>query len=508
MINVNNISTRYKTHSTWAGTFKCRPERYFQPSNVSEIKLIVEQAKLYDKTIMVTGAGHSPSDITMTRDWLVNLDKFNRVISVDEHSSGAFTDVTVEAGMRIFELNEILKQKGLALQNLGSISDQSIAGIISTGTHGSTAFHGLVSQQVVDLTLLVASGDLIKCSPQKNLELFRAGLLSLGKLGIITHVTVRAIPAYNLEAIEEIIPFDTFLNLWPDIWTSSEYVRFWWYPYSKQVVYWRANKTTRKAGQKPQLSYIDKIIYEACLWFAVHFTPSLTAPIERWAFNKQYKDTPSFGNGTALVYESANGHNMDCLFSQFVNEWALPLTDGIRVLKELEQIINHGAETNDFYVHAPFEIRASNCTYTGSIQDIESIPEIKNPKGPICGNSLRPLLDPSPILPHAQGDDVTQHNISLYLNATMYRPFGFNCTVDKWYAVFEEVMLSAGGRPHWGKNFVGKATNATGEVGLKHIIEKWYGANLTLFKNLRKECDPTGVFLSGTEWARRNGIVD
>ena len=57
----------------------------------------------------------------------------------------------MEAGTRIFELNEYLKRNNLAIQNLGSISDQSIAGLISTGTHGSTQYHGLVSQQVVSV---------------------------------------------------------------------------------------------------------------------------------------------------------------------------------------------------------------------------------------------------------------------------------------------------------------------------------------------------------------------
>jgi L-gulonolactone oxidase len=56
--------------------------------------------------------------------------------------------VTVEAGIRVYKLNEILWEKGLALSNLGSISEQSIAGAVSTATHGSGVNFGNISSQV------------------------------------------------------------------------------------------------------------------------------------------------------------------------------------------------------------------------------------------------------------------------------------------------------------------------------------------------------------------------
>ena len=161
-------------HSTWAGTFLCKPQAIFQPRNENEIKELINQARINGKTIMTVGSGHSPSDLTMTKEWLCNLDKFNQVLkeepyygptsTTDDTPEVKFVDLTVEAGTRVFELNEYLKKHDLAIQNLGSISDQSVAGLISTGTHGSTQYHGLVSQQVVSITFLNSAGESITCS--------------------------------------------------------------------------------------------------------------------------------------------------------------------------------------------------------------------------------------------------------------------------------------------------------------------------------------------------------
>ena len=77
---LEKITVVGKPHRTWAGTFFCKPERYLQPENIDQIKTIVNEARRQKKTIMLTGSGHSPSHLTMTNEWLVNLDKFNKPV--------------------------------------------------------------------------------------------------------------------------------------------------------------------------------------------------------------------------------------------------------------------------------------------------------------------------------------------------------------------------------------------------------------------------------------------
>lgn len=513
-----------KPHKTWAGTFFCKPERYIQPTTIEEIQAVVREAHRQKRTIMLTGSGHSPSHMTMTTEWLVNLDKFNRPVEFKPDPSGKFTDVTLEAGIHIYEINGLMAAHGLAVQNLGSISEQSVAGIISTGTHGSSAFHGLVSQQIVDLTLVVASGELVKCSPQEKPDLFRAASLSLGKIGLIAYATLRTVPAYTIHSKQEVIAFDRFVEeLWPTFWTSSEYLRVWWFPYTNRCILWRANKSTKPLSAPRESWYgtpIGRFFYQSLLWIAVKICPSVTPWIETFVFDKQYglKETYAIeGAASEAVQGSVEGLNMDCLFSQFVDEWNLPLVNGPKVLYQLRDKILEAAKTKEFYVHAPIEVRCSNLTSSGSTEPID--PEkykstLDGQCGAIPGNNLSPWLNPAPNRPYAPGikGHVTNENLTLYINATMYRPFGWNSPVEKWFRFFEDTVYAAGGKHHWAKNFLGNRVVTTktkdGEMrGLEPQMEEWFGKNLSEWKRIREEYDPDGVFMSGRNWAEINGLV-
>ena len=540
-------------HSTWAGTFLCKPQAIFQPRNVEEIQELIKQARLHKKTIMTVGSGHSPSDLTMTKEWLCNLDKFNHVLLeqpyyapksiTDKTPEIKFVDLTVESGIRIFELNEYLKRNNLAIQNLGSISDQSIAGLISTGTHGSTQYHGLISQQVVSVKFLNSIGELITCSSIDKPEYFRAILLSLGKIGIITHITLRTCPKYTIKSKQEIINFETLLNNWNNIWLESEFIRIWWFPYTNKCVLWRANKSIDPLSDPRPSWYgtkLGRFFYESLLWISVKFFPKLTPFIEKFIFNQQYGKVETLGKGDIAVQNSVEGLNMDCLFSQFVNEWSSPLNSGPEILIELKKIIIDAAQKNDFYVHAPIEVRCSNVTYSNEpfIDDDDKNKKSLYPSqewlsnrsktsaGPIPGNNLRPYLDNSPKLPYCKNDKITNDQLTLFINATMYRPFGTNVETHKWFQLFENVMSKAGGKPHWAKNFIGLTQDEKYDklldlktqlefggkpfytmLGFKPVMKNWFGKDLIDFNNVRKQTDPEGVFLSGKVWAERNGIL-
>lgn len=157
-------------HHTWAKTFYSRPELYIQPRSIAEIHKLVVLARRCGRRLVVVGSGHSPSDLTCTSSWLVNLDGFAQVLDISRETGV----VTVEAGIRLWQLGEKLEEYGLMLSNLGSIDSQSIAGVIATGTHGSSMQHGLLSECILSLTLMLANGRLVRCSPEHNQALFRA----------------------------------------------------------------------------------------------------------------------------------------------------------------------------------------------------------------------------------------------------------------------------------------------------------------------------------------------
>lgn len=520
--SVAGISRSNFVFKNWAGIYSCKPQLYFQPNSIDEVVDIVKAAIEQGKTIVIVGSGHSPSDMCITDQWLMNLDNLNRVIHFEENEKGLYADVTVEAGLRVYKLSEILSERGYAIQNLGSISEQSVAGIISTGTHGSSPYHGLVSSQYVNLTIVNGKGEVVFLDSEHEPEVFRAACLSLGKIGIIVKATIRAIPAFNIKSTQEVINFETLLNNWETIWTSSEFIRCWWYPYTRKVILWRGSKTEEPLTA-PRKSWwgstLGRFLYESLIWLSVKIYPGLTPYVESFVFHQQYGRVETYGSGDIAVQSSIDGLNMDCLFSQFVDEWGCPLNNGPEVLRSLDHSITQAAQNKEFFVHVPVEVRCSNTTLPSSEPDYSNRTETS--AGPVFGNILRPFLDSTPRhLRYAPLSDVTNSQLTLYINATIYRPFGCNAPIHKWFTLFEDTMGAAGGKPHWAKNFLGSTSMAAGKVkdeteyldyemrGMATKIKEWYGEDLLKFREVREQQDPHNIFLANKEWAIRNGIVD
>lgn len=387
--------------------------------------------------------------------------------------------VVVQSGIRLFQVGEELDKVGLAMPNLGSINHQSIAGAISTGTHGSTLCHGILSSSILSLKITLSNGKTETCSPNQNPELFRAALISLGALGIITEITFQAVPAFAL-SWKQVVDADLkMFNTWSkDLWTQTEFVRVWWFPYTRRAVVWSAEKTDLPL-QPPKGSYYDGWlgyqIYHNLLYLA-QFVPRILPWVEWFVFGMQY----GFPNGstTSAIQNSREALLMNCLYSQYVNEWAIPISKGPEALRRLSSWLNQLPTTDPDYVshnipfsaeglwvHAPVEVRVTDTS--------KSV-------------TPRPHLDPT-----------CTEEPTLYLNATLYRPYDADppCR-ERYYEGFEWLMKDLGGRPHWAKNF-----ECTGKE-----IEGMYGEKLEEWRILRNENDPEGMFVG--EWHRRCIIGD
>ena len=158
----------------------------------------IARAGAHDHHVRVAGSGHSFSDIALTDGTQLRLDRLARVLDVDR-SSGL---VRVQAGITIRELNLRLAEHGLALENLGDVDSQTLAGAIATATHGTGARLPNISAQVAELTLVLADGSTLRCAPNADVEVFRAARVSLGALGVIAEVTLRCVPAFTLRGVD------------------------------------------------------------------------------------------------------------------------------------------------------------------------------------------------------------------------------------------------------------------------------------------------------------------
>ncbi|ORY89984.1 D-arabinono-1,4-lactone oxidase-domain-containing protein [Syncephalastrum racemosum] len=386
----------------WAKTFQCRCELLFRPKTEAQISEVVKLATKHGKTVRVFGSGHSPSDLAMTPDVMVNIDDLNQLLSVDK----ANHRVTVQAGMSLHKLHEVLAENGLAMRNLGSISDQSVAGIMSTATHGTGANFGCLSTMVLDCTLITADGSTLYVSAKENTDVFHAVRCGLGALGVIVRATLDVEPAYRLEAIQKPYRFSDVLADWHNVIYSSEHSRIWWMPHTNDCVVWRANRTEKPAQPPKERWWLDRGIGVHLYQFLLNvgrYRPAIIPSVTNFMFDTFFRKP------VHVIDDSYKVFMFDVLFPQYVNEWAVDWDEAPKVLRELEQFIN----SSDLKVHYPVEIR------------------------------------------FVEEDDIwlspSYGRKTCYIGVIMYRPYGLPVSYKKYWQAYENIMRAHGGRPHWAK---------------------------------------------------------
>ena len=154
----------------WSGNVSFQPNAVAYPSSEKEIQDLVLKAANDKSKIRMIGSGHSFSNLIETNQILMSLDEYQGVVHVDKEKLQA----TVKAGTKLKLLGELLFKEGLAMENLGDIDVQSVAGAISTGTHGTGASFGVISTQVVGIKFINGKGEVIYCSATENREIFKA----------------------------------------------------------------------------------------------------------------------------------------------------------------------------------------------------------------------------------------------------------------------------------------------------------------------------------------------
>ncbi|MCS5665002.1 MAG: FAD-binding protein, partial [Acidimicrobiales bacterium] len=190
--------------------------------------------------VRAVGAGHSFTPIARTDDVLVSLDGLTGIEAVDDASGR----VRVRAGTRLFDLNPRLDARGLAMPNLGDIAYQSVAGAISTSTHGTGLGFQSIAAGVVGLRLVVGDGSVVVLDDDNDPDLRDVAQVGLGALGIVTEVTLKCVPVFNLHAVEAILPVDevvTSFDGWAD---TTDHVEFFWMPHTGFAQVKRNTRTT------------------------------------------------------------------------------------------------------------------------------------------------------------------------------------------------------------------------------------------------------------------------
>jgi L-gulono-1,4-lactone dehydrogenase len=232
----------------WAGNQAATPRRVIVPRSAGEVAEAVSLAALDGLTVRMTGSGHSFTPVAVTTGVMLRPGGLRAVRAVD----AAAGEVTVEAGCQLRDLNEYLHARGLALANMGDIQEQTVAGAIQTGTHGTGRDLGGIAAQVTALEMVLADGSIVSCSADHSAELFQAARIGLGALGVLTAVTLRVVPSFLLTAREEPMPWAGVMARLDELTSENEHFEFYWFPHTDGCLTKRNNRSEGPARPLPR----------------------------------------------------------------------------------------------------------------------------------------------------------------------------------------------------------------------------------------------------------------
>jgi L-gulonolactone oxidase len=383
--------------TNWGRNQSCSPAEIRRPASEDELVQTVKDAAAHDRRVKVVGAGHSFTPIACTDGVMIDLSRYGRVLAHDP----ARRTVTVEAGIPLHRLSEELDARGLALENMGDIDRQTIAGATQTATHGTGLRFGNLPSQIVGLRLVTADGSVVECSTERDPQVFDCARVGLGALGIVSTVTLQCVAAFRLHAVEEPVRLDAVLASFDDLIHGNDHFEFFWVPHTG----WALTKRNRRTGEpaRPRRrvrEWIDDVV------------------LPNWAFGaacRVGRRAPSLIPRLARMIPSSGRidyvDRSDRVFTSPRNvkfwemEYAIPLADLPEALERVRALVDQLGVKLSF----PVEVRV----------------------GP--GDEI-PLST-------AHGRDTA------YIAVHVYRGTPY----DAYFSGVEGIMNDYGGRPHWGK---------------------------------------------------------
>ena len=379
----------------WAGNQAMTPAAVRHPCSVDEVSQIVKEAAAAGRRVKAIGSGHSFTAIGLTDGVLLQLDRLNRLV----HADPATGRVVVQAGLPLRRLNALLAARGLGLTNMGDIDVQTVAGAISTGTHGTGRDSGALATQVVGLELVLADGSVVRCSKDEQPELFSAARVSLGALAVVTAVTLQAEPAFLLTADERPMRMDEVLEGFEEHVASNEHFELYWFPGTRTALTKRNNRASEPAPLGRVRTLIEDEVLANGLFgltcWSARKAPRLVPSLNRLASRTMAPRT--YTDAAPRVFTSPRR-------VRFVEmEYAVPRADVVDVLRELRTLPQ--AQGISF----PVEVR---------VAPADDVP-----------------------LSTAYGRD------SAYIAVHVFRGDPY----EEYFRAVEALMQDVQGRPHWGK---------------------------------------------------------
>jgi L-gulonolactone oxidase len=413
----------------WAGDQTCRPVELIKPSSRDELGEAIVAAAALGRPVSVAGTGHSFTEAALTDGTLIDISSLLGVIDADP-GSGL---VKVGGGTVLADLNEELSSLGLAMENLGDIDSQTIAGAISTGTHGTGSRLRNISAQVEGLELVLGDGAVRELGADEP-ELLRAARVGVGALGGISAVSLRCVPAFTLDRVDKPQPRDEVLDDFARRAENHDHFELFTFPYADSALVLERNRTD--APRRPRgraAAYLNDVVLENWALEAIS------------AAGKTFPTMiPRFSRLAARL--ASGSHAVDRSDRIFANErrvrftemeYGVPRESGPEAARRVIEWVR----SNRYPVFFPIEMRVT-------------------------------AADDAHLSPSHDRD-------TTYIAVHQYRGMEWR----PYFEAVERIMDSYGGRPHWGKRHFQTAET------LAPRYPRWAS-----FQAARDELDPRRVF--------------
>ncbi|MBV9045499.1 MAG: FAD-binding protein [Alphaproteobacteria bacterium] len=237
--------------SNWSGGVVCKPKAIVAPKNELELAAAVRMGQ---GPVRTPGTGHSFTPLNETDGTIIDLSAFTGLTGFDAHEQVA----TFAAATPLWEIGSLIHPLGCALKNMGDIDRQTIGGVVGTGTHGTGPTLGSFSSEVASFRLLLASGEIIHCSPTENPDVFAAGRCSMGALGVMIDISMKLRPIYKLSEKNFLLPIDELWAKLDSLVNDNRHFEFFWFPYADVAVCKTLNESAASAPEPRSAEYMQK----------------------------------------------------------------------------------------------------------------------------------------------------------------------------------------------------------------------------------------------------------
>lgn len=415
----------------WARQFSYKPKTFAQPKTEQDLIALMKNSN----KIRLFGSAHSFNPGVITDGTLVSLDKYSGVIGKDLNNK----QMTFKGGTRVRDvIDELLKHK-LAFEALPSHDAQSIGGILSTDVHGTgNKEWGFVSQSVTALKIIDGNGEIHKCTPSD--DLFKAAIGGIGAVGIISEVTVQAVPKFNVQQKFEVSSWKYVKSNLDMLLDKHEHLSLYLFPFTDKCQISTWDETEEKQTLFGSIWEFVSISKDALLssWFGNLMTYTGLLP--------RFSDAAhGFKKGTDIVMESNEAFNRTIYHLHQELEFAIPFEETATIC--------------DRFLKLYEDIYTKELPYT--LLEVRFTPNNQN----------RTLI--------GAGRERRSTWIDLICNDS----HGF----EKYYSDAEDLIKELDARPHLGK-FCQKID--------KNDLQRLHGENFEKFLELRDKYDPKRKFVN------------